>query len=65
LTGADGSGATSYLNLNIKPGTGIRRFGLDRWSYRLDFRDTPAVKNSPDEVVLSLNRVEHVFGALR
>ena len=30
----------------------------------MDYRDTTAVKQTDEEVVLSLNRVEHVFGRL-
>lgn len=58
-------GATSFLNLKVTPGGKKSRVGLDAMGYRLDFRDTKLIKSTTDEVVLSLNRIEHVFGSLR
>lgn len=37
---------------------------LDAWPYRMDYRDSKMVKETDEEVVLSLNRVEHIFGRL-
>lgn len=37
---------------------------LDSWPYRMDFRDSKLVKETDEEVVLSLNRIEHIFGRL-
>jgi hypothetical protein len=37
---------------------------MDAIAYRLDFRDTAVVKKSEGEVVLSLQRLESVFGRI-
>ena len=53
------------MNVKITPGGKKSRFSLDFMGYRLDFRDTKLIKSTDQEVVLSLNRIEHVFGTLR
>ena len=53
------------MNLKVTPDGKKRRLGLDFMGYRLDFRDTKLIKSTDEEVVLSLNRIEHVFGTLR
>lgn len=50
-----------YLSLRMKTD---KRLSLDAVAYRLDFRDTAVVKASEEEVVLSLSRIENVFGKL-
>ncbi|KAK4688050.1 hypothetical protein P7C73_g2054, partial [Tremellales sp. Uapishka_1] len=50
-----------YLDLRIRE---PRRNLLDGTPYRLDFRDNRLVKETEEEVVLSLNRIEEVFGEL-
>ena len=59
------AGDTSFLNLKVTPGGKKNRFSLDGMGYRLDFRDTKLIKSTDEEVVLSLNRLEHVFGTMR
>jgi hypothetical protein len=61
---ADAETARSpYLDLKVLT-PHKTRFNFDAFPYRLDFRDTPAVKKAEDDVVLSLGRLETVFGKI-
>lgn len=54
-----------YLSLTVtEPRSGSVYLSLDSWPYRMDYRDTELTKKTEEEVVLSLNRIEHIFGRL-
>lgn len=53
-----------YLSLTVTEPRRSKYFSLDAWPYRMDYRDTELTKNTDQEIVMSLNRIEHIFGRL-
>jgi hypothetical protein len=53
-----------YLSLTVTEPRRSKYFSLDAWPYRMDYRDTELTKTTDQEIVMSLNRIEHIFGRL-
>lgn len=53
-----------YLSLTLRP-EAIKHKWIERRPYYMDFRDSRFVAETDQEIVMSLNRVEHVFGKVQ
>jgi hypothetical protein len=53
-----------YLSLTVTEPRRSKYLSLDAWPYRMDYRDTELTKTTDQEIVMSLNRIEHIFGRL-
>lgn len=53
-----------YLSLTLRP-EAIKHKWIERRPYYMDFRNSRFVAETDQEVVMSLNRVEHVFGKVQ
>lgn len=58
------SDRSPYLSLTVTEPRRSKYLSLDAWPYRMDYRDTEMTKTTDQEIVLSLNRIEHIFGRL-
>ncbi|WWD15783.1 hypothetical protein CI109_100207 [Kwoniella shandongensis] len=54
--------ATTVRLQVLRPDGTKPQYSLDRLPYALDFREMKGFKDTDKEVVISLNRVEHIFG---
>ena len=61
---ADQADRSPYLSLTVTEPRRSKYLSLDALPYRMDYRDTEVTKSTDAEIVLSLNRVEHIFGRL-
>ena len=61
---ADQVDRSPYLSLTVTEPRRSKYLSLDALPYRMDYRDTEVTKSTDAEIVLSLNRVEHIFGRL-
>ncbi|KAE8538108.1 hypothetical protein D1P53_006175 [Cryptococcus gattii VGV] len=59
-----GRAGKGYLSLTLRP-EAIRHKWIERRPYYMDFRNSRFVAETDQEIVMSLNRVEHVFGKVQ
>lgn len=60
----DSGAGKGYLSLTLRP-EAIEHKWIERRPYYMDFRNSRFVAETDQEVVMSLNRVEHVFGKVQ
>ncbi|KIR38002.1 hypothetical protein I307_06169 [Cryptococcus deuterogattii 99/473] len=59
-----GRAGKGYLSLTLRP-EAIKHKWIERRPYYMDFRNSRFVAETNQEIVMSLNRVEHVFGKVQ
>ncbi|OWZ80143.1 hypothetical protein C366_01026 [Cryptococcus neoformans Tu401-1] len=59
-----GRAGKGYLSLTLRP-EAIKHKWIERRPYYMDFRNSRFVAETDQEVVMSLNRVEHIFGKVQ